>query len=202
MLAAQSAGKGKGKKKKWSKGKMREKKQHRVVFTKSLLDQFMKEVPKKQKLITIYNLVENYKINCSLARRGIQELVTKGQISPVCPSGTYGVWTKTPETLAAEAKVRQVNSQRCLLLEICAARRLVVRMRMRCLRIARVLASVDRCVHHSAAHQTVALCTDCQCASQVSHGIALPSIVIKLRAINPIASSSRLLTFHTHIVLT
>jgi len=102
LLAAQSASKGKGKKKKWSKGKLREKKAHRVVFTKSLLDQFVKEVPKKQKLVTIYNLVENYKINCSLARKGIRELLKRNLISPVAPSGTYGIWTKSASVIAAE----------------------------------------------------------------------------------------------------
>jgi len=102
LLAAQSASKGKGKKKKWSKGKLREKKAHRVVFTKALLDQFVKEVPKKQKLVTIYNLVENYKINCSLARKGIRELLKRNLIAPVAPSGTYGVWTKSASVIAAE----------------------------------------------------------------------------------------------------
>jgi small subunit ribosomal protein S25e len=102
LLAAQSASKGQGKKKKWSKGKLREKKAHRVVFTKALLDSFIKEVPKKQKLVTIYNLVENYKINCSLARKGIRELLKRNLISPVAPSGTYGIWTKSASVIAAE----------------------------------------------------------------------------------------------------
>jgi small subunit ribosomal protein S25e len=106
LLAAQSASKGKGKKKKWSKGKLREKKAHRVVFTKGLLDSFVKEVPKKQKLVTIYNLVENYKINCSLARKGIRELLKRNLISPVAPSGTYGIWTKSASVIAAEAAAK------------------------------------------------------------------------------------------------
>ena len=70
MLAAQSSGKSKGKKKKWAKSKLREKKQHAVVFNKALFDKFLSEVPKKT-VITIYSLVENYKISGSLARRGI-----------------------------------------------------------------------------------------------------------------------------------
>lgn len=32
----------------------------------------MKEVPKKMKVITVYNLIENYKINGSLARRVVR----------------------------------------------------------------------------------------------------------------------------------
>lgn len=73
MLAATSAAKGKGKKKKWSKGKMREKRDNRVVFNKALWEKVVKEMPKKMKLITIYNVIENYKINGSLRRRQQQQ---------------------------------------------------------------------------------------------------------------------------------
>jgi small subunit ribosomal protein S25e len=110
FLAAQSSSRSKGKKKKWSKGKLREKKQHRVVFTKALLDQFIKEVPKKQKLVTIYNLVENYKVNCSLARKGIRELIKKDLLQPVAPSGTYGIWTKSASVEKAEAAARAAKA--------------------------------------------------------------------------------------------
>jgi len=106
LSAAQSSSKSKGKKKKWSKGKLREKKQHRVVFNKALLDQFVKEVPKKKKVVTIYQLVEDYKINCSLARKGIKELVARDLIQPVAPSGTYGVWTKSAAVERAEAQAK------------------------------------------------------------------------------------------------
>jgi len=91
---------------KWSKGKLREKKAHRVVFTKALLDQFVKDVPKKKKVVTIYQLVEDYKINCSLARKGIKELLAKNLIQPVAPSGTYGVWTKSAAVEKAEAAAK------------------------------------------------------------------------------------------------
>merc|ERR1719253_415353 len=83
LLAAQSASEGKGKKKKWSKGKLREKRDNRVVYNKTLYEKVMKEVPKKMKLITVYNLIENYKINGSLARRTINELQEKGLIREV-----------------------------------------------------------------------------------------------------------------------
>jgi len=104
LLAAQSASKSKGKKKKWSKGKVREKKTYRVVFNKATLDKFMSDVPKKMKTITIYNLVENFKINCSLARRGIQELLKKNLIIPVLSSGTYCIYTKNPKLEKEEKK--------------------------------------------------------------------------------------------------
>jgi len=82
-LAASSSSRSKGKKKKWSKGKLREKRNHRVVFNQALYDQLLKEVPKKLKVVTIYNLIEAYKINGSLARRSIKELLGKNIIQPV-----------------------------------------------------------------------------------------------------------------------
>jgi len=105
LLAAQSSSKSKGKKKKWSKGKLREKKAHATVFNKALFDKFLSEVPKKA-VITIFNLVESYKINCSLARKGLRELVKRNLITAVAPSGTYCVYTKSAAAAAAQEKAK------------------------------------------------------------------------------------------------
>jgi small subunit ribosomal protein S25e len=94
LLAAQSSSKSKGKKKKWSKGKLREKRNHLVVYSQSLLDKVLKEVPKKIKVITVYNLVEMYKINGSLARRTIKELLKRGTIKCVQKTAHLGIYTK------------------------------------------------------------------------------------------------------------
>lgn len=75
------------------------------MFNKALFDKFIAEVPKKS-VITIFNLVENYKINCSLARKGIQELLKRNLISPVAPSGTYCVYTKSAAAAAAQEKAK------------------------------------------------------------------------------------------------
>jgi len=88
LLAAQSASKGKGKKKKWSKGKMREKRNNLVTFNKSLWTKVQADIP-KMKLVTIYNLIENYKINASLARRAIRELVNAKKLTVVAPGAVY-----------------------------------------------------------------------------------------------------------------
>jgi len=104
LLAATSSSKSKGKKKKWSKGKLREKKNHRVVFNKDLYNKFITDVPKKMKVITIYSLIDQFKINGSLARRGLRELMSKNLIIPVAPSGPYAVYTKSPE---AEKKQKE-----------------------------------------------------------------------------------------------
>ncbi len=57
-------------------------------------------------MITIFNLVESYKINCSLARKGIRELVKRNLITGVVPSGTYCVYTKSAAAAAAQEKAK------------------------------------------------------------------------------------------------
>eukprot|EP00178_Gracilaria_changii_P025198 TRINITY_DN7735_c0_g1_i3.p1 TRINITY_DN7735_c0_g1~~TRINITY_DN7735_c0_g1_i3.p1 ORF type:complete len:116 (+),score=21.66 TRINITY_DN7735_c0_g1_i3:25-348(+) len=93
-LAAMSASKGKGKKKKWSKVKVRETKNHAVVFDQALYDRLIKDVPKKMRVITVYTLCEQYKINGSLARRAINILASKGQIRPVSTHSRGLIYTK------------------------------------------------------------------------------------------------------------
>jgi len=79
--------------------------QHATVFNKALFDKFIAEVPKKS-VITIFNLVEAYKINCSLARKGLRELVKRNLITAVAPSGTYCVYTKSAAAAAAQEKAK------------------------------------------------------------------------------------------------
>jgi len=104
LIAATSASRGKGKKKKWSKGKLREKRNHRVVFNQQVYDQLLKEVPRKLKVVTIYNLIEAYKINGSLARRSIKELLAKGLIAPVFLNAKVPVYSVVGGGAAAEEK--------------------------------------------------------------------------------------------------
>ena len=111
LLAAQSSSKAKGKKK-WSKGKSREKKIHKVVFNAALLDKFLKDV-KKMKVVTVYNLIELFKINGSLARRGIKELLTRNLIKPVDIQGQCSVYTGTGvKAAAAEEKAEGGKQQK------------------------------------------------------------------------------------------
>merc|ERR1712130_566381 len=89
---------------KWSKGKLREKRNHLVVYNQSLLDKVLKEVPKKMRVITVYNLVEMYKINGSLARRTIQELLKRGTIKTVCRTAHLGIYTKAGKPSSGKGK--------------------------------------------------------------------------------------------------
>jgi len=72
----------KQKKKKWSKSKTREKVSNLVVFDKPTYDKLLKEIP-TAKLITPAVVSERLKVNGSLARRAIRELIAKGLVKTV-----------------------------------------------------------------------------------------------------------------------
>lgn len=80
-LKAAMAG-GKGRKKKWSKGKIKEKAQLAVLFDKGTYDKLMKEIP-KTKMITPAVVSERCKVNGTLARQAIRHLEMKGLIQMV-----------------------------------------------------------------------------------------------------------------------
>merc|ERR1712100_18558 len=84
---------GKAKKKKWSKGKVREKMNNLVLFDKATYDKLYKEVP-AYKLITPSVISERLKINGSLARRAIKELMAKGLIRLVSAHGMQTIYTR------------------------------------------------------------------------------------------------------------
>jgi small subunit ribosomal protein S25e len=91
-MAAALAG-SKAKKKKWSKGKMREKMNSKVLFDEDSWARFQSEVP-KMKLITPSALVERLKINTSLARAAIKYMAAEGQITPVEKHSKQLIYTR------------------------------------------------------------------------------------------------------------
>jgi len=80
-LKAAMAG-GKGKKKKWSKGKVKEQLNNAIMFDKVTWEKLVKEIP-KSKLITPAIITERIKVNGALARQAIRILETQGQIERV-----------------------------------------------------------------------------------------------------------------------
>ena len=80
MKAAMAGGK--SKKKKWAKGKVKEKLANMVMFDKATYDKMMKEIP-KAKLVTVAVVSERLKVNGSVARVCIRHLEEKGLIAPV-----------------------------------------------------------------------------------------------------------------------
>merc|ERR1712137_608845 len=81
MKAAMAGGR--SKKKKWSKGKVKEKLANMVMFDKATYDKMLKEIP-KAKLITPAIVSERLKVNGSVARQAIRHLEEKGLIAHVC----------------------------------------------------------------------------------------------------------------------
>ncbi|KAL3759332.1 hypothetical protein ACHAWU_006116 [Discostella pseudostelligera] len=91
-MAAAMAG-GKGKKKKWSKGKQRDKVDNKVLFTKEQFEKLQSEVP-KMKLITVSSVVEKLKISGGLARRALNQLCEDGEIKAVCVTRSQRIYTR------------------------------------------------------------------------------------------------------------
>jgi small subunit ribosomal protein S25e len=94
--AAKSGSGGKAKKKKWSKGKVRDKLNNLALFDKATYDKLHKEVP-NYKLITPSVVSERLKIRVSLARRGLEELLSQGVIKEVSKHHTQVIYTRAPK---------------------------------------------------------------------------------------------------------
>ena len=90
---AAAMGGGKGKKKKWSKGKSRDKVDNKVLMSKEQHDRMHEEVP-KMKLITVSAVVEKLKVSGGLARRALRDLAEEGKIRPVLLSRAQVIYTR------------------------------------------------------------------------------------------------------------
>jgi len=86
-------GGGKAKKKKWSKGKTRDKLNNLVLFDKATYDKLYKEVP-TYKLITPSIVSERLKVRGSLARKALIELQEKGLIKLVVAHSSQMIYTR------------------------------------------------------------------------------------------------------------
>jgi len=94
MAAAQAS---KSKKKKWSKGKVRDTANHATLLDKDTFKRMEKEVP-KMKMITLSTMSERLKINCSIARRCIRYLEEKGEIRKVYKTQAQTIYTRATNT--------------------------------------------------------------------------------------------------------
>ena len=83
----------KAKKKKWSKGKSRDKLNNMVLFDKATYDKLYKDVP-NYKLITPAVVSERLKVSGSLARRALQELQAKRMIKLVSEHRAQLIYTR------------------------------------------------------------------------------------------------------------
>merc|ERR1712003_309426 len=87
------SGGGKAKKKKWSKGKVRDKLNNAILFDKATYDKLYKEVP-SYKLITPSVVSERLKIRGSLARQALRELLSKGIIKEIDNHHAQKIYTR------------------------------------------------------------------------------------------------------------
>merc|ERR1712018_239037 len=90
--AKAASGGGKKSKKKWSKGKVRDKLQNMCLFDKATYDKVLKEVP-NYKVITPSIISDRMKIRGSLARRAIKDLHVAGKIRLVVQHSGQMVYT-------------------------------------------------------------------------------------------------------------
>ncbi|EIW62177.1 ribosomal protein S25 [Trametes versicolor FP-101664 SS1] len=81
------------KKKKWSKGKVKDKAQHAVVLDKPTFDRIIKEVP-TFRFISQSILIERLKINGSLARVAIRHLEKEGTIKRIVHHSGQLIYTR------------------------------------------------------------------------------------------------------------
>ncbi|KAI9668601.1 MAG: 40S ribosomal protein S25 [Alyxoria varia] len=84
---------GKKQKKKWSKGKVKDKANHAVVLDKTAIERLNKEA-QSYRLITVATLVDRMKINGSVARHALRELEDKGLIRKVVAHARCTVYTR------------------------------------------------------------------------------------------------------------
>ncbi|KAI5011542.1 hypothetical protein ZWY2020_013679 [Hordeum vulgare] len=91
--AKTGSGKQQQKKKKWSKGKQKEKLNNAVLFDQPTYDKMLSEAP-KYKLVTPSVLSERLKINVSLAKRGIKDLIARGLVREVSLHASQQIFTR------------------------------------------------------------------------------------------------------------
>jgi len=91
--AAMAGSRANAKKKKWSKGKTREKLQNAVLYDKATLDKLEKEVP-KYKVITPSVVSDRLKVSVALALTGLKHLAKKKLIKLVSTSSKFRVYTR------------------------------------------------------------------------------------------------------------
>ncbi|GAB7343863.1 hypothetical protein MBLNU457_1829t1 [Dothideomycetes sp. NU457] len=84
---------GKKQKKKWSKGKVKDKAQHAVVLDKQTNERLQKDV-QSYRLISVAVLVDRLKINGSVARKALHDLEEAGTIKKVVAHNSCNIYTR------------------------------------------------------------------------------------------------------------
>lgn len=98
---AKAGGSGKNKKKKWSKGKVRDKLENAAFLDQATYDKAAKEIA-KMTLVTPAIVSEKFKLKVSVARRLMLDLVANNIISQVNKSHTTLICTKKAAPVVAQ----------------------------------------------------------------------------------------------------
>ena len=90
-----AGGDSKGKKKKWSKSKVKDKLDSAVYFDQETLDKILNDIPAKSRVITPAVVSDKLKVGVSLARRALRDLEQRGTITMVGdPHTSLKIYTK------------------------------------------------------------------------------------------------------------
>ena len=95
ILSAKKTG-GKKKKNKWSKTKSKEKLNMSVIWTKASWEKCSRDLIAKENYVTPHVISEKCKVNVSLARAAIKQLVEEGKLTAYNgEEGSYGLFVKS-----------------------------------------------------------------------------------------------------------
>jgi small subunit ribosomal protein S25e len=97
----------KGKKKKWSKGRIAEKAQNKSYFDKNAINGLSKSIAKAQ-CITVNKVVNDLKIRGSMARVGIRYLVAQGLIAPVSTHSKCLIYTTVAQKTETQPQAKVI----------------------------------------------------------------------------------------------
>ncbi|PVU96241.1 hypothetical protein BB561_001304 [Smittium simulii] len=98
-------------KKKWSKGKTKDKVNNAITFDATTLEKVKKEIP-AYKLITPSVLVDRLRINGSLARKALSELHQMGSIKLISAHGSQMIYTRAIVASADDEPVVEVVTKK------------------------------------------------------------------------------------------
>merc|ERR1711897_93650 len=100
-LQAALAGSKKSKKKKWAKGRVKEKKNNMAVLMPDEYTAAMRDIP-KMKLVSVSTVSEKLRITGTLAYRLIRKLANEGTLKKRYDSGGFLLYTKSAKQIALE----------------------------------------------------------------------------------------------------
>merc|ERR1712130_762883 len=110
-LAAALAGSKKSKKKKWAKGRVKEKKNNASILLPDEYETAIKEIP-RMKTITIATVSEKFRIKGSLSSRLIRKLATDGVLTKVVKSSSgFMLYKKSYKQMKLEEEAKKAAEE-------------------------------------------------------------------------------------------